>query len=708
MISKPSALVLALSMLMSLAPAHASADEIPHENYELVESNLNVVIAILNSSIDYSELALMSMYNQSMDSVERNLSIVRGILDPAERLLSEIRDIASSYSSLSALLPPFAALSSQEDSFALMEATLLADRTRIVSASMLENLTGEQRLDALSAIASAKALIVQMNDTIDDMLASAYAIGDLEVDGKQPFQENSLVPLILRLRDLLVLIEIEIEELIHGGVPWNDLEPFLILWVSSPRYHLGDEIRGGGYLFFNGTFPSGHLVRIMMDGANLTASTTRYNGEYLFSYQIPIEASWLGTHQIQATASTPVGQLFSETITITVSLIPTRISIEASKKQMSIEESVSIIVRLKDESGAPIEKAPCHFTLDGADIDFTTGSSGEYVRVWPGSVLGYGTHSFQATYEGELPYAPSISSTANVVVDISTSVDLNLFETRYLIGFYVVGNGTLTANGTTPLEGRIITLSVDGVAVANITTDARGSFSYSIPTQGMLPGSHTLKAALLHKDDIWRYSEDQETFTVYTRKKGSYPFFPFIPGWGDLFPSSTFPDLFFGKYAYFFWMLVLTFIGVAVKVYQIRKRPRGGETPTIGLEPLDKALAEGASAADGTAEDFALDLPLKEYSPGSPNENIIVYYHKLLAFLSRKRGVGIRDNMTHWEVAGLLKSLGYPLREVDTTTILFERALYSGTTMSESDTVNMSVNLGRLVGLRSREAGHAE
>ncbi|MDD1768671.1 MAG: hypothetical protein LUQ55_01655, partial [Methanomassiliicoccales archaeon] len=169
-------------------------DDIPHENYDLVGTNLDFVISLLRSSISYSEFALMAMYNESMPDADQNLTIVREVLIPAERLLSNIRDIAGSYENLSTLLPPFADLSVRMDSFAAMERTLIQSRDDIVSATTLETLTDEELLRALEAIRTVRSLINRMNGTIDQMLVSANSIIALVVEGESPFTDNQLIP----------------------------------------------------------------------------------------------------------------------------------------------------------------------------------------------------------------------------------------------------------------------------------------------------------------------------------------------------------------------------------------------------------------------------------------------------------------------------------------------------------------------------------
>ncbi|MBU0684241.1 MAG: DUF4129 domain-containing protein [Candidatus Thermoplasmatota archaeon] len=696
--------MLLLSPTMSF---NSKAEDIPHENYDLVKSNLDVIIALLRTSIAYSENALGKMYTESMVQVEENLTVVRGLLTPAERILERIRDIASSYENLSRLLPPFNDLSAQMDSFSSMEVSLLGARDDVVSASRLVNLTEEQMVSALDSIGRFKALIDQMNRTIDSMLVSADGIIGLVVEGNQPFTDNRLIPLIEQLRDLLYSIEVEIDRLVtEGGVPWDPSLPFSLLWLSAGDYYLGDQITGGGYLYFDGGFPVGHLVTIRMDGADLTSAITSSGGRFSFTYPIPLNASWLGTHVLQATSMTPTGPLNSDSITIRILLVPTTISLHVNSKLLRLEDQLHADVQVKDFRKRPLADASCYFLLDGQNLSFRTDTLGGYKTFWEASDLGYGVHTLQAFYVGELPYEPSSSDVTTVVIDIPTSVDLNLFETRYFHGYHVVGNGTLVANGTTPMPGQEITLSIDGIVVANLTTGPNGEFAFAVSTESMTTGTHTIVAAFLHHESIWRYSQDEQSFTVYGLKVVKYPFWPIIPKW-SFGPGDTIPYLFIGQYAYFFWLLVLMGAAIAIRVIQIkdkRKRLQPGRTEV--LESLEK----GAEAMPATAAEIAgmaMELLMAADGPTNANERIVWYYHRLLAFLSAKANIAIRTSMTHWEVARILKILGFPVRPVDRATILFERALYSGALLSDDDAVMMSTALTDLVRVKPAEGSHA-
>jgi hypothetical protein len=697
--------MLLLSPTMSF---NSRAEDIPHENYDLVKSNLDVVIALLRTSIAYSENALERMYNESMVQVKENLTVVSGLLTPAELILTRIRDIADSYDNLSRLLPPFSDLSAQMDSFSSMEVSLLGARDDVVSASHLENLTGEQRVRALDSIRTFNTLIVLMNDTIDDMLVSANGIISLVVEESQPFTDNRLIPLIEQLRDLLYSIQVDIDRLVtEGGVPWDENLPFSLLWLSAGDYYLGDQIIGGGYLYFNGEFAVGHLVTIEMDGTNLTSAITSLGGRFSFSYPIPLNASWLGSHVLQATSTTPNGTLNSNSVTIRILLVPTKISLQVTSTLLRLEDQLEADVQVRDIRDQLLADAPCYFLVDGQNLSFRTDTLGEYGTIWEAADLGYGSHTLQAFYVGELPYESSSSDAITVIIDIPTSVNLNLFETRYFQGYYVVGNGTLVANETEPMPNQEITLSVDGIVVANLTTGPNGEFAFSVSTETMTKGTHTLVAAFLHHESIWRYSQDKKGFVVYGLKVVKYPFWPVIPKWSFGGPGDKIQYLFVGQYAYFFWLLMLMVAAATIRIIQIRdKRKRIQPEKTEVLEPLQNGV-EALPATSAAIAEMAKNILTDVAGPTNPNERIVWYYQRLLTFLSAKANIAIRTSMTHWEVARILKILGFPVKPVDRATVLFERALYSGTLLSDDDAVMMSTALTDLIRVRPGEGSHA-
>ncbi|MDQ1371877.1 MAG: Ig-like domain repeat protein, partial [Candidatus Thermoplasmatota archaeon] len=276
-----------------------------------------------------------------------------------------------------------------------------------------------------------------------------------------------------------------------------------------------------------------------------------------------------------------------------------------------------------------------------------------------------------------LPYAPSSSEAITIVVDIPTNITLTLFSDRIAPKNYVVGEGRLLANGSEPMPGREVGLRMDGAFIQYVTTNADGTFAFTIDTENMTKGAHTLKASFDLREQVWRYSEAEATFVILTPGYTDYPFFPWIPGWNIGF--SDIPYLFFGENAYNYWMMALLAVGILVKALQVRKARRKAPEGAAEENEASEEVEEPTETEPEKAPDWL---------PG-PNEKVVWHYNSLVSFLRRRRRVGIEDTMTHWEVAELLRTLGYPEGATRNATLLFEKAFYSGAALSEADVIQM-------------------
>ncbi len=691
--------VLAVLILSSL-PRMASA-EIPHENYDIANPDLDVVLNLLNASIRASERALMDFYNQSMTTADQYLDMVSRVLDPAGDILNSIQDLAQSYQNLSYMLPPFQDLLSEMQRFSGMEVTFLQDRDDLIAASHLLNMSDEQRIEALKIVASVNSLVASMNSTIDQMLVSAGSITTMLVGSRTPFAPNQLEPLILKLRDLLNAIMLEIDAIVHNEVPWGEDQAFLVLWIADSELYLGENLAGGGYLYYNRSFAGGEVVRLFIDSRNLVNVTTSpiisTLGTFRFSYPIQMNASMLGHHTIVATAQTPFVNLSSDLLGFDVVLMPTNLSIRVDRTLMSIDESATATLTLKDVYGRAIEGAAVNWTMDLTHVGDTTDVKGEAVRRWAARDLGFGSHSLSAEYVDQLPYASNSSETIAITVSIPTHIELELFADTFASGYFIVGHGYLWANASDRLPGQTITLLLDGGVVLNATTEADGEFSFSISSEGLSGGTHVLKGEFLYRDIIWRYSYGEAAFTIGKPHQGGYPFWPFFPGW-QTGPPLEIPYLFFGPYAYYTWLFMILVLGVIIKTFQIRRRKvtEASKNPLAGA-PLPGEAGLGAAGPEAPFSVESFERSLLAGGPNDPNGKIVWYYRGLLEFLRGKRRLPIEDSMTHWEVARLLSTLGYPKEGVLRVTVLFERAFYSGKPMSEDDAVGMSAAMSGLM-----------
>ncbi|UCE91605.1 MAG: Ig-like domain repeat protein [Methanobacteriota archaeon] len=679
--------VLAIVLLMTTPFAsREAAAEIPHENYDLIGSDIDMVVAMLNASIRASEDALRGFYDRDVAAAQSDIAIAAVVVEPAAEMLDDIEEVAGSHDLLNVLIPPFSSLHEGMQDFSELEGRMLEVRQDIASVASEPNISDSDAIEVIESVRQVNVLLSGMNDAIDVMLAHAGEIDSLTIGDSRPFVPNALVELIERLKELTALVHDEITEMIEEGIPWQDDMSFLLLWTADKDLHLGETLVGGGYLIVNGTLTAGSAVNVSLDGISIAVRSTDEDGAFHFSHPIPLDVSWLGLHDLAAGAQIAAGVVESEAIAITVSLVSTRLSLTLSNRTVSPSENLVVETNLTRESGTPLPGATCVLSVDGSEQTFITGDDGRSEWTWEGSVLGVGMHTFSASFPMTLPYAACESGEMMVVVDVPTSLALNLFSDRLRAGYHLVGDGTLVANGTSPLADKLITLSVDGVVAANPTTDATGKFTFSIETDGMATGSHSLSAVFVGDDSYWRRSGDEVRFFIISLTYSDYPFFPWIPGWdvGSGLQEQM-PYLFFGEYAYITWLFILLVVGVVIKALQARKRR------------AHSAAAPGSVSADGGTPSSAVSpdrvSPSLERMPdwlADPNEKVIWHYQSLLAFLKSQRRIGVADNMTHWEVARLLASLGYPQGDTSSVALLFEKAQYSGALSSEDDVLDMN------------------
>jgi len=680
--------------------------EISHENYDYVTSDLEIVVALLNTSIQYFEHSLELLYVEDIGGGTQELATAASLITPASELLDEAPDIADSYADLSFLIPPFSDFIDGEEGLIQTEKELLEAMVLVASLSNISSLEGEDAVYAMSAIDRASHLIGSFNDTIDSLIVMADEITALSVEETEPFSGNRLVELLEKLRELLIPLEEEIYDfMVDNDDLWESVEPFITFWISDSSLYLGDEIVGGGYLFFNGSFRSDCHVEIVMGDAVIAEVVTGALGRFDFSWEIPLNESLLGAHVLISRTGFESGNLTSDPVSISISLIPTSLTVVLSGTVLSPEESLTVSITLRDVYGGSLANKTCTLSLDDELVEFRTSLSGGYEQVFPAGTLEVGTHTIHAEYNGSLPYASCASGVQTVVVDVPTTLTLNMFSDVFYLSHFVVGDFTLAGNASDPLPGMNVTLSIDGIVLINATTNDTGSFAFSIPAYTLSIGSHHIQVDFNPPNSYWRTSHDEAEFLIYiVEKTDKYPFWPIIPGWGGV--PFTASDLFFGQYAYYFWLLVIATIGAVVKALQMHKQLKvrrwTNEQKALEQMKVDLRAAEMDIKDLAPARSIEFDGP-----PNTPKELIVWNYNSFLRFLSQERKVGIRDSMTHWEIARLLGSLGYSESLVEKMTSLFELARYSGTNVTDTDMMVMVYHVDQLKKPAGRWGAHA-
>ncbi|UCE44930.1 MAG: hypothetical protein JSU93_05940 [Methanobacteriota archaeon] len=675
-----------------------SVAEIPHENYDLIDPDLDLVVVMLNASIRASEDALRSFYVQDTESARKFIAVASSVVAPAAVLLRDIDEVSPSYEQLSVLIPPFSSLDDGMRAFAESEDRMLAIKEEVEAIASEGNISDDEAIAVIDSMQELNIVLSDMNSTIEAMLISANEIGSLEVADRHPFVPNELAELVERLRELIFSTHDEIAVLIEEGIPWQNDESYLLFWVVDADLYLGETLRGGGYLIRNGTFIGGSTVNVFFDGSAIAQAYTDADGSFAFDHAIPVNASWVGAHDVNSSARLDGEVITSKKILVTVSLVPTMMSLRLSNSTISQSDELRVEAVLTREPNLPMPGFECILTVGETFIDFTTDADGTSVWTWKGSELGLGTHVLSAMFPETLPYAFCESDYETVVVDVPTTLTLNLFSDRLGPGDYLMGDGELRADLPSLPGEQWITLSVDGTVITNVTTDPAGVFAFSIETEDMDIGAHVLTARFIDRDPYWRSSEDSARFSIIGPSYSDYPFLPWIPGWdvgGGL--QEQIPYLFFGEYAYVTWLFIILVVGIVIKALQVRGKRLA---PRSVLESIAAKGTEAPASRNGKIS------PSPERMPDwlvSPNDKVIWHYHNLMAYLKGDFRIGISNNMTHWEVASLIESLGYPRGDAAKVALIFERAQYSGSVSSEDDVRQMnssSLNIRRSGGVR--------
>lgn len=672
------------ALVIAVSFSTGCSAEIPHENYDLAASDLEMVVALLNASVRASEDALSAMADEDLQSSAESLDLIDGALSPATALVDDLVGVADSYDDLSALLPPFVDLHDGMAEFNDDEAAMLEVWNLVATMSRLEDMTDEQANETLRAASEMLSLISSMRATAGSILASAQRIDGLEVDGVAAFVPNDLVELVGELVAFLDLMEQRLEDALADEMPWDEGVSYLILWIQGTTVFVGEDLVGGGYIYLDPTSAVGLEVSISIDGTERLDETTGLTGGFSFAFPVPAEEAWLGEHSIAAHAETPLGGLASETLVFTVTLIPTQTTLELSSTELSPNETLLVTVLVEEEEGDPLTGVSCTLTVDSASLELVTDPDGRAESTLDAVGLGLGPHYLSAAYAGGMPYAPSASETVYVSVTVHTALDLTLSSDRLQKGEYLLGRCELSSDREEPMAWETVTMTIDGLFVDNHTTEEDGSFAFSYRDEGLGAGSHLVTVTYTSNSPGLRNCSDSEVFTIIELEKRPYPFLPWIPGWGGGLSESV-PDLFFGDNAYYAWLLILLVAGLTARAMRARRARAEAKASRQGAGGASYGLPGGPAPP-------AKSLSRAE-APGNPYDDIVWHYGRLVAFLRGKKRMALAESMTHWEIARLLLSTGYPRAATNSVTTIFERAFYSGSGVSaeEADRMRSSV-----------------
>lgn len=664
---------IATFLVALLCSGQYAAAEIPHENFDLVGSDLTMVIQLLRQGINSTELALGCCLIDRPDYATHNMSELDSIITPVRQIIFKIERVATSYNNLTYLIPPFENLSAEGGQFIKNQTKYLTDSYELRE-YIGGTLSPAEKERARFLLVESRTVIFSMNSILDRMDFSADEIANLTVENEKVFDTAYLKELIDRLRILIEEYQSDVDKLFFH-INWG--KPVLLLVTDRAYYYLGETVKLAGYLS-NGTTPlTGKAVYLWKDFLLFDADTTDANGEFDFSWHIPIDPVELGRHNL--TVDTIVeGLSLSDNREIYVLKIPTKLTFVMTNDRFSPGEKVVATAYLQDYRERYLVKQIVLYCLDGRFRTMMTSGYGSATWMFNASELDWGGHNIFVQYNGSEIYEACICPVTHFDINLLTSMTLELSSYRVRQGENVTAISRLYLNGTIPIPDMSVVIKIDGAVLAHGQTLLNGSLIAVIHTANMSTGAHILRAYFSAPEPKYK-DAISEPVTLIIYVPSSYENQENNNWWGGIAGSLL-------------WILLLIFIILVIAIMLLTRDTVKSSQPAELRKKAQLKLPEAALTTSQTGS--TLPAP---YSPISneirgmdlalapPKIAIITQYGALLDFLRDSRGMPIQANMTAREIAALLVEIGYPSGEVWLTTKTFEKARYSTEAITADD-----------------------
>lgn len=667
--------LLALSMVLLLTAGQYASAEIPHENFDLVSTDMDLVIQLLTQGLNATELALVSCLDGRPANASRNLTLLDSILDPVTELISQIEDLATSYDNLHYLTPPFENLSLGGHRF-IANQTIYLEKFEALKSYLGRTLFAYEGVEARELISVARATAFYMNSNLDTMDNATSVISDLVVENSKAFDTTYLEELIDRLRMLLDEYQ---SQLVTSFFIMEWGEPFVLLIADKTEYHLGEMVKISGYLYNGPTPLKGKGVDIFKDGVWFETLTTNDNGTFETYWNIPVDKKELGHHNL--TAKTVVeGYFLEDNREIIVLKIPTDLTLWINGLRFSPDETVEVTSLLEDYKLRPLDDKTVEYQLDKQFVNLTTSAAGQSGLTLNASDLDWGRHFLTVRFNGTEIYDPAENETQFFDVNYNTTLSLELSANRVKQGENVTIAATLYVNVTRTLPYHTVTIKMDDVVIATGTTNANGDFIYGLDTKKVPAGTHIIRAWFYSTEPKYQDAVSEvRVLIVYVPSSGENE-----EGVGDWWTKFT---------DNIYWVLILIAIIIILAVLMLSKetidnvRPPGGRKgaglkgPAVTVDSMPAA----SEALPPPGSQVSSGEPESDFSAMPPREAIVRRYGVLLEALRIWRRIPIQANMTAREIGELLRRIGYPAEETAQVTMIFEKAMYSAKEMTSAD-----------------------
>ncbi|MDO5826489.1 MAG: Ig-like domain repeat protein, partial [Methanosphaera sp.] len=243
------------------------------------------------------------------------------------------------------------------------------------------------------------------------------------------------------------------------------------------------------------------LVNITVNGTK-TNATTNENGQFNTTMTLQM----MGNHQITAIfyGNEVYNQSTNNTALVTASKTDTHIILKVSNNTPVNDTVITITVNLTDNTGEPLDNQEVNITIGTERFTMTTtnGIASKQYRV-----NKLGTQTITASYDGNNMYNANSTTTQINVIKLDTKLTLNVSDNTPVNNTPITITATLTDTRDNKLEGKNITLNINGKN-QTITTNNNGTATQTYtPTN---TGKQTITAAY-NGDSQYNNSTKQST-----------------------------------------------------------------------------------------------------------------------------------------------------------------------------------------------------
>jgi hypothetical protein len=661
-------------MVLLLCGGQYASAEIPHENFDIIGTDVDMVVQLLKQGINATELALISCLDDRPYNGSRNLTLLDSILVPTSELISEIKGIATSYYTLDYLLPPFKNLSAGGHLF-------ISDQTSYLnSISELRTYVGKPLINteivkAKDLLQQSRATTFEMNYDLDKMDTAASGIANLTVDNVKVFNTTYLKELIDKLRIKITDYENQLDNLFFI-IQWG--ESFILVITDKTDYYLDEAVKITGYLYSITGPVVGKGVDIYKDLTVINSTATNDGGAFLFFWNIPVDANELGPHNITVRA-TVNGTTYDDTKKIVIHKIPTFLSLIINGVRFPPGNPILTKTHLRDYWDRPVIGRIVTIRLDNVDMDKFTNAAGEVHLDYNSTDFDWGRHFMSARFGGTSVYEPSSNDTQHFDVNLNTTLDLEISSHRVRKGENVSIKAQLYANNSRPFSDRGLTIKIDNEVLTVDTTDQNGSVYYLLDTGRVSAGTHVIQA--------WFFSTEPKYQDAISP---ALMLIVYVQSGGENQQNNDWWNVIAGN---IYWILLIIIIIILLAVLLLsRDTIENVKTiPTTKKAQLKEASEVSVDKEAGALGIMPPSLSISDALQGfdfsimPAKLAIIRRYGMLLNWLYTKRGVPIRANMTAREISDLLVKTGYPAVDIQRLTRIFEEAKYSLAEMTQQD-----------------------